>query len=122
MDEFLNSLPTWAGTVPQWGMLLSFVFAVWKLSFADSTAIRKEMAARIEKLKDDHEQCTQDLDQLRNELHGMRQQRIDEQLAIMRAIVRMSNDPDVKRQLALLESMERQKPKEVDGVEGDSEK
>jgi len=118
----MSSLPTWAGTIPQWGMLCGFFFAVWKLSFADSTAIRKEMAARIESLKDDHERCTSDLENLRTELHGMRQQRTDEQLAIMRAIVRMSNDPDVKRQLDLLESMERQASKMVGEVRGDDKK
>jgi hypothetical protein len=105
VGELVTSMPSWAGTIPQWGILLSFVFAVWKISFADSTAIRKELSKRIEELKADHSTCLTTLQHLQDSLNGMRKQRVSEQIAIMRAILKTVEDPALRKQLEMLEAL-----------------
>jgi hypothetical protein len=69
-------------------------------------------------LKKCHEECTEKIDKLNNTIYGMRKQDFAKQHAIMRAIVRMSNDPDVKQQLVLLEAMEVSASREVTEING----
>lgn len=121
MNGVLSSMPVWAGTVPQWGMLLTFFFAVYKLSFTDAAAIRKEMIGRINGLKKDHQECEERLDKAFDKIRGLERQRISEQIAIMRAILRTVEDPGLRNQLGMLEAMQMMEPvEELGNVEGDS--
>lgn len=106
----VSSLPSWAGTLPQWFILVSFLFAMYRLSFTDNAAIRRELAARIETLKSDHVECIEKLKKLQDEIEGMRVQRIAEQIAMMRAILRTVEDPALRKQLEMLESLQVNKP------------
>ena len=106
MGELFQGLPSWVGTLPQWGILLSFVFAMWKITFADSTAMRKELNVRISELKRDHSECVARMLHLQKTIDGMRRQRVSEQIAMMRAILRTVEDPTLRKQLEMLEALE----------------
>lgn len=117
IDTALDALPWWAGTVPQWGLVLLLAIAVVRTSPQWlSTWSTMRLAAsnhnrdRIKDLEDEvhrcHRECEERIQILQDIVQGLREQRNAEQLAIMRAIVRMSGDPQVKHQLDLLESME----------------
>lgn len=124
MRSLVEQLPSWAGTFPQWGMLVTVlvvairVVPVLRKQTLDSqagqvkeyaetcAALRAEVSELMDKLHACERQCAKDKKDLQEELHGMQKQRLAEQGAIMRAIVRMSGDPEVKKQLELLETME----------------
>jgi hypothetical protein len=117
LDTALNSIPSWAGTVPQWGLVLLVAIAVVRTSpqwFETWVQARREWhdrhGRRIKDLEEQLAECRRECDEQREihrtEIDGLRKQRNSEQLAIMRAIVRMSGDPAVKQQLTLLEAME----------------
>jgi hypothetical protein len=117
MWEELDKLPDWVGTAPQWGLFIVFAIAVIKTSpqwLTTWSALRlaksNRNSSRIKDLEEQvrvcREECDRDRRNFRIEIEGLRKQRNTEQLAIMRAIVRMSSDPEVKRQLELLEGIE----------------
>lgn len=117
IDAWLDKIPPWAGTVPQWGLFIVLCIAVvrtspqwltvWSsLRLARSNRNRdriQELEAEVHRC---HHECQEKIGALQEVIQGLREQRNAEQLAIMRAIVRMSDDPAVKQQLQLLESME----------------
>lgn len=112
-----ENIPSWAGTVPQWGLFLLFAIAVvrtspqWLTTWVTLRLARSNRNAdRIKELEGQVRECRTECDQkietLHNEIHGLRTQRNAEQAIIMRAILRTSNDPDVRKRLELLEAME----------------
>lgn len=117
LDSWLDKLPSWAGTAPQWGMFIVLAIAMvrtspawvqawsaWKI--AASNRNRSRIRELEQQVHDCHKECETKIAVLTMELHSMRAQRNAEQLSIMRAIVRMSGDPAVKQQLDLLEAIE----------------
>lgn len=101
-----TQLSNYIGTVPQWGMLAAFGFAIWKLALGDGQKIREELLTRVEQLKQDHDNCTESLNDLYRELDGMRRQRIQEQISMMRAILKTVEDPNLRKQLEMLEALQ----------------
>jgi membrane protein insertase Oxa1/YidC/SpoIIIJ len=113
----LKNWPAAAGSIPMWGVFfMVLVIAIrtspqwldtWskmKLAKAQRVAGRiNELEARLAACE---KECAERERSLHNEIQGLRQQRNAEQLVIMRAIVSMSGDPQVKQQLELLEAME----------------
>lgn len=117
MNELFKDLPAWFGTVPQWGMFLLLLIAVirtspqWLSTWASLKVARSNRNREriIELEKQVHEcqrECEEHKKYLREEINGLKQQRLAEQATIMRAILRMSNDPEVERQLHLLETIQ----------------
>lgn len=120
----IANLPDWTGTVPQWGMFLLFLLTAVKAipilrkqtldsqasqvkQYADTcTALRQELRELSDKLMECEDKCAQDIKMLHEEILGLRTQRLSEQGTIMRAILRYSNDPEVKKQLELLEHIQ----------------
>lgn len=117
VDAWLTKLPEWAGTVPQWGVVLLLLIAVvrtspnwletWaKLRLARSNRNKERIEELELQVRECREQCDRETQALQQQIHGIREQRLAEQLSMMRAIVRMSGDPEVKKQLDLLEAMQ----------------
>lgn len=115
--EFFEKLPDWIGTVPQWGVFVLLAIAVVRTSpqwLTTWVTLRMERsnrtAARIAELEEQVAECQRECEEhkkiLREEVHGLKAQRLAEQGILMRAILKMSNDPDVARQLQLLEAMQ----------------
>jgi len=109
--------PAWLGTPLQGGaFVLLLILAVktspawlttWStMRLAKSNANAERIAALERQVKECRDECAAQERRLLDQIHGLRTQRNTEQLAIMRAIVRMSGDPMVKQQLELLEAME----------------
>lgn len=109
--------PNWLGTPLQAGTFIAVLIVAlrtspaWLTTWSTMRLARSNAnAERIKHLEEQVRECRKECDDqtatLRNEIHGLRQQRNHEQLVIMRAIVNMSNDPAVKQQLELLEAME----------------
>lgn len=117
MDAWLDNLPNWFGTVPQWGMFVLLGIAIvrtspqwlttWStLRLAKSNANAERIKVLEQQVRDCIAECSAHTRQLQDKIQGLQSQRNAEQLVVMRAIVGMSNDPAVKRQLELLEAME----------------
>ncbi len=114
--DFIEKLPSWAGTLPQWGVFVLLLIAVVRTSpewLNTWTRLRAERSNRLGKrileleqqVKECQRECDEHKELLRREVHGLKTQRLAEQTTIMKAILRMSNDPEVARQLTLLEAM-----------------
>lgn len=117
IGDLLKGLPSWAGTVPQWGLFFLLAIAVIRTSphwletwSAMRLARSNRNAERIRELEMQVKECRVECDtkiaSLHSELFAMRTQRNQEQAVIMKAILRTSNDPEVRKRLDLLEAME----------------
>lgn len=114
LDKIPDSI--W-GTVPQWGVLIVLAIAVvrtspqwlttwvtWRLARSNRNRDRIiELEGQVKACRDE---CDEKIDKLHTEIFGLRTQRNASDAVIMRAILRTSNDPDVRRRLELLEAME----------------
>lgn len=117
LDAMVDKFPGWVGTVPQWGMFILLAIAVvrtspqWLSTYSSMRlAASNRNRDRIRELEEEvhrcHRECEERIGKVGKELQGMRDQRVTEQLALMRAVVRMSGDPQVKQQLELLEAIQ----------------
>jgi hypothetical protein len=117
MEEFVKILPSWMGTVPQWIIVGSLILALIKIipimrqqNIDSNRTTIGTLITRIDVLrqevKDCRELCDEDTGKLKEEIHGLRTQRLAEQATLMRAILRTSNDPEVRKQLEILEAMQ----------------
>lgn len=118
------SLPTWAGSVPQWGLLATIVLAFFKLwpvlrqqtidvnneqvkLYAETcTQLRVELNLLSEKLFNCEDKCDKDIRKLNDELNGMRRQHVQEQLSLINAIIASVDAPQLKVLLTSLESVQ----------------
>ncbi len=116
MQAFLNSLPDWAGTVPQWGLfaavLIAIIQTVPKLrqqtmdkEITDMERYRLEVVGLRDELKTCEEQCAKDLRDLQEELWGMRKQNIAEQISLINIILNSVDAPELKAMLKVLENV-----------------
>jgi hypothetical protein len=133
VSELFKEFPTWIGTVPQWGLFFVLLIAVIRTSphwletwSAMRVARTNRNADRIRELEGQVRECRAECDEkigrLHNEIYGLRTQRNAEQAALLRAILRTIDNPELRKQLELLESLEiglRASPSlENDDVEG----
>lgn len=113
----LDKIPSWIGTVPQWGVLVVLAIAVVKTSpqwlttwvtwrLARSNRNRDRIIDLESQVRECRTECDEKIAKLHNEVFGLRTQRNASDAVIMRAILRTSNDPDVRKRLELLEAME----------------
>jgi hypothetical protein len=115
VDEFIVR---YIGTVPQWGVFFLLIIVAIRTSpkwlevwSAMKIARSNRNAARIreleEKLNNCHTECQEKITGLHNELYAMRTQRNSEQAGIIRAILQTVDDPALRKQLNMLESVQK---------------
>lgn len=113
-----------SGTPPQWLLLAVLVIAllrygpVWHKQMLDAKAAeRGRTVDRVNVLENKLSQLRADCDaetkllkaeiaSLHKEINGLRAQRIQEQISIIRGIIATVDSPELKRQLSLLESVQ----------------
>jgi hypothetical protein len=118
MDEtqILNTLSS-LGTPAQFATLALILIAlikVWPIiqkQLHDITNQREgRYGERIKHLETElhrcHEECTTKIQGLTEIIDGLKAQRIAEQIAMMRAILRTIDDPNLRKQLEMLEALQ----------------
>lgn len=121
MIASLGLEPGVVGTVPQWGMFitfigvaLAFVPKIRQQNFDFTAAARKVYEDRITSLEKKVEDCEEDreakeaelkrqIKDLHDELFGLRKQHIQEQISFVQAIIRSVDSPELKSLLAALD-------------------
>lgn len=99
--------------VALFGLALITLIKVWpiiqKNVFDAREAREGRYGQRISHLESEltrcHEECKEKIENLDAVIHGMRNQRTAEQIAMMRAILRTVEDPGLRKQLEMLEAL-----------------
>jgi hypothetical protein len=117
VGAILKELPAWAGTVPQWGLFFLLLIAVvrtspqWISAWVKMRLVRSNQNAErirelVQQVRECRTECDEKIEALQLEIYGIRTQRVSEQIALMRAILRTVESPELRKQLELLEAMQ----------------
>jgi hypothetical protein len=117
MEEFALVWPEWLGTPSQLALLVIVILALIKMwpiiqaKVLEATLVREgRYGERIKHLEEElqrcHEECSKKIESLRDTIMGMRDQRAAEQIAMMRAILRTVESPELRKQLEMLEALQ----------------
>lgn len=121
MLNVAKDIPSWIGTVPQWGMLIVLCIAIVRTSPQWLSALltaahnkRASYANRITELEEAVKFCREECDRqtglLYEEIHGMRRQHVQEQISLINSIIQSVDAPQLKLFLRTLESVQRNLP------------
>jgi len=122
--EILSDLPSWAGTVPQWAMLLVVIAAAIKLIIpwrqqvidkevtqvaayaAECQSLRSEVRELSTELRDCEDRCDKEIRGLHEEILGLRKNQVQEQISLINVIMRSVNNPELQSLMLMLESVQ----------------
>lgn len=105
------------GSIPQWGLLVAVVVAVFKIiptlraqtiegKQQDADTWRSECTALRAELRACEEDCDRRLKKLEADLWGEKRQRVTEQISFINIILQSVDAPELKTMLTALESVE----------------
>jgi hypothetical protein len=148
VGEFFNSFPSWAGSVPLWGLfatVLVTLIKTWPIIMERVEAAKagrrvayKDRITELEKqVQDCWEKCeardaeaTKEIRGLHDEIFGLRKQHMQEQISFARAIIDSLGKESPQLAVLLsamengqkaLEATRRRRIRELRGVVGDKE-